>query len=195
MAGQPPTRRQVEVLRAYISAGSIAAAAYELGISETTARQHRRRGSREARRADAGTYRAGTRRGLPAARQDSRHRGLAGDDGAPGRGVRGRAPATAAPAYGAGRGRRVSAVTAESLERRRTRRPPGAGLGAVRQARSGGLPEDAIRPHTRRPGPRARRRVAGGAGGRCADGWVWSGREDLAPRDLPHRARPTTRSS
>lgn len=35
-----PTRRQVEVLRAYIAAGSIAAAAYELGISETTARQH-----------------------------------------------------------------------------------------------------------------------------------------------------------
>jgi DNA-binding NarL/FixJ family response regulator len=28
------------VLRAYIVAGSIAAAAYELGISETTARQH-----------------------------------------------------------------------------------------------------------------------------------------------------------
>jgi len=37
---QPPTRRQLEVLRAYIAAGSIAVAAYELGISETTARQH-----------------------------------------------------------------------------------------------------------------------------------------------------------
>jgi DNA-binding NarL/FixJ family response regulator len=37
---QPPTRRQLEVLRAYIAAGSIAAAAYELGITETTARQH-----------------------------------------------------------------------------------------------------------------------------------------------------------
>ena len=37
---QPPTRRQLEVLRAYIATGSIAAAAYELGISETTARQH-----------------------------------------------------------------------------------------------------------------------------------------------------------
>jgi DNA-binding NarL/FixJ family response regulator len=37
---QRPTRRQLEVLRAYIAAGSIAAAAYELGISETTARQH-----------------------------------------------------------------------------------------------------------------------------------------------------------
>ena len=35
-----PTRRQLEVLRAYIAAGSIAAAAYELGITETTARQH-----------------------------------------------------------------------------------------------------------------------------------------------------------
>ena len=35
-----PTRRQLEVLRAYIAAGSIAAAAHELGISETTARQH-----------------------------------------------------------------------------------------------------------------------------------------------------------
>jgi len=37
---QRPTRRQVEVLRAYIAAGSIAAAAYELGITEATARQH-----------------------------------------------------------------------------------------------------------------------------------------------------------
>lgn len=37
---QRPTRRQVEVLRAYIRAGSVAAAAYELGISETTVRQH-----------------------------------------------------------------------------------------------------------------------------------------------------------
>jgi DNA-binding CsgD family transcriptional regulator len=37
---QQPTRRQLEVLRAYIAAGSIAGAAYELGISETTARQH-----------------------------------------------------------------------------------------------------------------------------------------------------------
>ena len=35
-----PTRRQLEVLRAYIAAGSIAAAAHELGINETTARQH-----------------------------------------------------------------------------------------------------------------------------------------------------------
>ena len=35
-----PTRRPLEVLRAYIAAGSIAAAAYELGISESTARQH-----------------------------------------------------------------------------------------------------------------------------------------------------------
>ena len=36
IAAQRPTRRQLEVLRAYIRAGSIAAAAYELGISETT---------------------------------------------------------------------------------------------------------------------------------------------------------------
>jgi DNA-binding NarL/FixJ family response regulator len=35
-----PTRRQLEVLRAYIVAGSVAAAAYELGIGETTVRQH-----------------------------------------------------------------------------------------------------------------------------------------------------------
>ena len=35
-----PTRRQVEVLRAYISTGSIAAAAHELDIAESTARQH-----------------------------------------------------------------------------------------------------------------------------------------------------------
>jgi DNA-binding NarL/FixJ family response regulator len=40
MAKQRPTRRQLEVLRAYIAAGSIAAAAHELGISETTVRQH-----------------------------------------------------------------------------------------------------------------------------------------------------------
>jgi DNA-binding NarL/FixJ family response regulator len=35
-----PTRRQLEVLRVYIRTGSVAAAAYELGISETTVRQH-----------------------------------------------------------------------------------------------------------------------------------------------------------
>ena len=40
MPRQSPTRRQLEVLRAYIRTGSVAAAAYELGISETTARQH-----------------------------------------------------------------------------------------------------------------------------------------------------------
>jgi DNA-binding NarL/FixJ family response regulator len=40
MARQRPTRRQLEVLRAYIRAGSVAAAAYELGIGETTVRQH-----------------------------------------------------------------------------------------------------------------------------------------------------------
>ncbi len=37
---QRPTRRQLEVLRVYISAGSVAAAAHELSIGETTARQH-----------------------------------------------------------------------------------------------------------------------------------------------------------
>lgn len=40
MAKERPTRRQLEVLRAYVRAGSVAAAAYELGISETTVRQH-----------------------------------------------------------------------------------------------------------------------------------------------------------
>ena len=40
MTKQRPTRRQLEVVRAYIAAGSVAAAAYELGMSETTARQH-----------------------------------------------------------------------------------------------------------------------------------------------------------
>jgi DNA-binding NarL/FixJ family response regulator len=35
-----PTRRQLEVLRAYIAAGSIKLAAHRLGISESTARQH-----------------------------------------------------------------------------------------------------------------------------------------------------------
>jgi DNA-binding NarL/FixJ family response regulator len=37
---QRPTRRQLEVLRAYIAAGSITAAAHELDIAESTARQH-----------------------------------------------------------------------------------------------------------------------------------------------------------
>jgi DNA-binding NarL/FixJ family response regulator len=35
-----PTRRQLEVLRAYVAAGSITAAAHELGVTETTTRQH-----------------------------------------------------------------------------------------------------------------------------------------------------------
>lgn len=39
-ARQRPTRRQLEVLRGYIANGSIAAAACELGIGETTARWH-----------------------------------------------------------------------------------------------------------------------------------------------------------
>lgn len=37
---QRPTRRQLEVLRAYIAAGSIASAAHDLDIAESTARQH-----------------------------------------------------------------------------------------------------------------------------------------------------------
>jgi len=37
---QRPTRRQLEVLRAYIAAGSITAAAHELDIAESTAGQH-----------------------------------------------------------------------------------------------------------------------------------------------------------
>ena len=37
---QRPTRRQLEVLRAYIATGSIAMAAHRLEITETTARQH-----------------------------------------------------------------------------------------------------------------------------------------------------------
>ena len=69
---QRPTRRQLEVLRAYIAAGSIAAAAYELGISETTARQHlsgctggRAASTRRRRRTGLGyatSVRAGSRR-------------------------------------------------------------------------------------------------------------------------------------
>jgi DNA-binding NarL/FixJ family response regulator len=35
-----PTRRQVEVLRAYVATGSVVAVAWELGITETTVRQH-----------------------------------------------------------------------------------------------------------------------------------------------------------
>lgn len=38
--GRRSTRRQPKVVRAYLAAGSIAAAACELGISETTVRQH-----------------------------------------------------------------------------------------------------------------------------------------------------------
>ena len=40
LPGRRPTRRQVEVLRAYIAAGSIAGVANKLEIGETTARQH-----------------------------------------------------------------------------------------------------------------------------------------------------------
>lgn len=37
---QRPTRRQLEVLRAYIATGSMAQAAHRLEITEITARQH-----------------------------------------------------------------------------------------------------------------------------------------------------------
>ena len=37
---QRPTRRQLEVLRAYIAAGSVAGAAHDLDIAESTVRQH-----------------------------------------------------------------------------------------------------------------------------------------------------------
>jgi DNA-binding NarL/FixJ family response regulator len=40
VARQRPTRRQLEVLRAYIATGSVALAAHRLEITETTARQH-----------------------------------------------------------------------------------------------------------------------------------------------------------
>ena len=39
-ARQRPTLRQLEVLRAYIAAGSITAAAVQLDIAESTVRQH-----------------------------------------------------------------------------------------------------------------------------------------------------------
>ena len=39
MAKPRPTQRQAKVLRAHVRAGSVAAGAYELGISETTAQQ------------------------------------------------------------------------------------------------------------------------------------------------------------
>jgi DNA-binding NarL/FixJ family response regulator len=61
MASKRPTRRQLEVLRAYIRAGSVAAAANELSISETTVRQHlsglyRRTACLKAKRTVRGAY-------------------------------------------------------------------------------------------------------------------------------------------
>jgi DNA-binding NarL/FixJ family response regulator len=77
-ARRQPTRRQLEVLRAYIAAGS-AAAAYELCISETTARQHlsglyRRTGCLNAAQA---AYLLGTRQLDRDATPHRRVRGLA----------------------------------------------------------------------------------------------------------------------
>lgn len=74
MAKQRPARRQIEVLRAYIRAGSVAAGAHELGISETTFRQHlsglyRRTGSLNAAQAafrlGAGEWRTDAAAGVP----------------------------------------------------------------------------------------------------------------------------------
>ncbi len=85
----------------------------------------------------------------------------------------------------------------DAVERRRTRRTPGTGLGAVHQARSGGLYEDAIRTHTRCRYPRSRRSPTGADGDRWSHRWVWSGREDLNLRPqrpercaLPNCATP-----
>ena len=60
------TQRQLEVLRAYIATGSIAGAAHDLDIAESTARQHlsrlyRRTGSRNAAQAAIGSAAAGCR--------------------------------------------------------------------------------------------------------------------------------------
>ena len=56
-----------------------------------------------------------------------------------------------------------------ALGRRRTRRTPGAGHGAVRQDRSGGLREDGVRAHTRCHRTRARRGAAGACSRSVAD--------------------------
>jgi DNA-binding NarL/FixJ family response regulator len=77
---QRPTHRQLEVLRAYVAAGSVAAAAYELGISETTTRQHlsrlyRRTGCLNAAQA---AYLLGTRQLDSDGTPQRRVRGLAG---------------------------------------------------------------------------------------------------------------------
>ena len=58
-----PTRRQLEVLRAYIARGSISSPRHELGITESTARQHlsglyRRMGCETLRRPPTGSARA-----------------------------------------------------------------------------------------------------------------------------------------
>jgi DNA-binding NarL/FixJ family response regulator len=78
-AWQRPTRRQLEVLRAYIAAGSITAAAHELDIAESTTRQHlsglyRRTGCLSVAQA---AYRLGTGelgRSLPRSRSSDGHR-------------------------------------------------------------------------------------------------------------------------
>lgn len=66
-----PTRRQVEVLRAYIRAGSTVAAAHDLGIAESTVRHHlshlyRRTGWSNAAQA---AYRLGQAEAMPGGRR------------------------------------------------------------------------------------------------------------------------------
>ncbi len=79
MTKQRPTRRQLEVLRAYIRAGSVAAAAYEFGMSETAVRQHlsglyRRTGCVNA--AQAAYWLGQGELGLDVARPDATGQGL-----------------------------------------------------------------------------------------------------------------------
>ena len=83
------------------------------------------------------------------------------------------------------------------VERLRTRRTPGPGRGAVHEARSGGLYEDAICTHAGRCYRRSRRSPTGADGDRWSHRWVWSGREDLNLRPqrpercaLPNCATP-----
>ena len=78
-----PTRRQVEVLRAYVRAGSVAAAAGELEISETTVRQHlsnlyRRTGTANAAQAAYLLGQADVREQRVAVTPDTRARAVVG---------------------------------------------------------------------------------------------------------------------
>ena len=92
-------------------------------------------------------------------------------------GTAGGTTATPAAAHGTRRGRGLPALAADTLDGLRTRRTPGARRGAVHEARSGGLYEDAICTHTRCRYPRSRRSPTGADGDRWSHRWVWSGRE------------------